>query len=215
MIATALLSGTIAVLLGQYALGLEPAYGRFVPDLSGSQRRHTTVVIAVFGATAGATAAHLAPARPASAALILAAATAPALAFIDVRSMRLPLILSGLLAAAAACAFGADAHINGTWPQFWSALGVACATGSLTLMWWYGSGGRIGLGDVALTAVIALYLGWHGPAVAWLGILAGLLIATAVAAIHKIRRHVGRNWIAVGPSLVAGWWLTALLAITG
>ncbi|MDA1359774.1 hypothetical protein O1R50_09080 [Glycomyces luteolus] len=216
MITAAVLSGTLAAVLGQYAFRLEPAYaGRFAPDLTGPQRRHTTVAIAIFGAAAGGTAALLAPARPASAALILAAGTAPALAFIDVRAMRLPLVLSGLLAAAAACAFGTDALVHGTWSQFRSALGAACAIGILALAWWYAANGRIGLGDVALIAVIAFYLGWHGWALAWLGILAALLIAAAIAAIHKLRRRTRGDLIPAGPALLGGWWLTALLAVTG
>ncbi|MEU6246103.1 prepilin peptidase [Glycomyces sp. NPDC047010] len=215
MIAAAVCSVALAAMLGQYALRLEPAHaGRFAPDLTGPQRWYTSVAIALLGGAAGATAALVAPARPASVALVLAAATAPALAFIDIRAMRLPLALSGLLAAAAVCAFSADALVNGTWAQARSALGAASAIGLLTLMWWYVAGGRIGLGDVALIAVIALYLGWYSWALAWLGILIALLIAAAVAATHKLRHHTRGDLIPAGPSLLAGWWLTTLLTMT-
>jgi leader peptidase (prepilin peptidase) / N-methyltransferase len=215
VIAAAALSGALALMLGRYAVGLEPVpAGRFAPDLTRPERHYTIGVVAVFGCAAGATAALLAPARPASAALVLAAATTPALAFIDIRAMRLPLILSGLLAAAAACAFSVDAAIHGTWPQVGSALSAACVIGALTLAWWHVTGGRIGLGDVALIAVIAFYLGWRGWALAWLGILIGLLIAAGAAAVHRLRYRTRGDLIPAGPALLAGWWLSTLLSMS-
>lgn len=217
MIATAaVLCAGVAVMLGRYAFSLEavPA-GRFAPDLTGPQRRYTTGVITVFGCAAGTATALTVPDRPASAALILAAAAAPAMAFIDIRAWRLPLALSGLLAAAALGAFVVDAFLHGTWPKTRSALGAAVVIGILALSWWWFTRGWFGLGDVALMAVIGLYLGWYALAFAWLGALLALLVAAVVAAVHKIRHRARGSFIPVGPSLLVGWWLTTMLAMTG
>ncbi|MEU5874228.1 prepilin peptidase [Glycomyces sp. NPDC047369] len=211
--ALALLAALAVLLLGPYAFAFESALagGRFAPDLTARQRRVTAAMMMAIGGGAALAVAHTSALRPASVALVAAAAATPVLAFIDIRARQLPLPLSGLLAAAAALAFSIDACFYGTWSHTWSALVSALVTGSVAAVFWYLVRGSLGLGDVALLTVIALYLGWHSWAAAWLGVLAATFAACMLALAHKIRYRTKGARIPLGPTYLAVWWILEAL----
>lgn len=76
-------------------------------------------------------------------------------------------------------------------------------------------GTGLGMGDVKMLAVLALWLGWFGPTVVWTGIVLGFLVAGLTAlALVLVRRAGRRDPIALGPSLLAGAVLAWAAALT-
>ncbi|WP_335989873.1 prepilin peptidase [Glycomyces sp. MUSA5-2] len=213
--ALALLAALAVLVLGPYAFAFESALagGRFAPDLTARQRHVTAAMMMAIAGAAALAVTHTSALRPASIALIAAAAATPVLAFIDIRARQLPLPLTGLLAAAAALAFSIDAFSHGTWSHAWSALGSALVTGSVAAGFWYFVRGLFGLGDVTLLTVIALYLGWYSWAAAWLGVLAATFAACLLALAHKIRYRTKGARIPLGPAFLSAWWLLEALTL--
>lgn len=65
--------------------------------------------------------------------------------------------------------------------------------------------GAIGWGDVKLSGVLGLYLGWLGAAAWWLGVLAGFVLGGLYAAGLLITRRGSRKTeIPFGPFMLAG-----------
>ncbi|MFB9838288.1 prepilin peptidase [Actinoallomurus acaciae] len=65
--------------------------------------------------------------------------------------------------------------------------------------------GAIGWGDVKLSGVLGLYLGWLGAAAWWLGVLAGFVLGGLYAAVLLITRRGSRKTeIPFGPFMLAG-----------
>ncbi|GLY84384.1 prepilin peptidase [Actinoallomurus iriomotensis] len=65
--------------------------------------------------------------------------------------------------------------------------------------------GAIGWGDVKLSGVLGLYLGWLGLAAWWLGVLAGFVLGGLYAAALLITRRGSRKTeIPFGPFMLAG-----------
>ncbi|GAA4499385.1 hypothetical protein GCM10023191_046190 [Actinoallomurus oryzae] len=65
--------------------------------------------------------------------------------------------------------------------------------------------GAIGWGDVKLSGVLGLYLGWLGAAAWWLGVLAGFVLGGLYAAALLITRRGSRKTeIPFGPFMLAG-----------
>jgi len=83
-------------------------------------------------------------------------------------------------------------------------IGLACASAFyLILALVYPAG--IGWGDVKLSGLLGLYLGWIGPAALLLGVAAGFVLA-AVAGVGLIvaGKATRRSQIAFGPFMLAG-----------
>ncbi|MEU4692003.1 prepilin peptidase [Actinoplanes sp. NPDC023714] len=154
---------------------------------------------------AGALVAGLGPV-PQLPALALAAVVGVRLAVIDLRCLRLPDPLVGLLALVAGLPLAVLRP---------SGLPVAVAAGALTgaayLLLALLPGEGLGLGDVKLGAVLAFVLGFDGwPAVA-VGLGAAHLINGVVAGWLLItRRAGGARALPFGPALLAG----ALIGLT-
>lgn len=65
--------------------------------------------------------------------------------------------------------------------------------------------GAIGWGDVKLSGVLGLYLGWLGAAAWWLGVLGGFVLGGLyAAALLLTRRATRRSEIPFGPFMLAG-----------
>ncbi len=162
-----------------------------------------TVMMARFGAS---------PVLPAY--CYLAAAGAP-LAVIDARQRRLPDLLTlpsypaalVLLGLAALAVPGGGGHFRGALAGMAAALAVfgaqalACPAG-------------IGWGDVKLSGILGLYLGWLGPGALLAGLFLGcLLAAVAGLGLIAVHRATRKSQLPFGPFLLAG--TLAAIALSG
>ncbi len=91
----------------------------------------------------------------------------------------------------------------------WSALAV----GALALIWWRIFDGGVGLGDVALLAVIAAFTGWWSWAAAWGGVTLGFVLAASAAGVARWRARVPVEYVPLGPWLLVGCWAAVVLAV--
>ena len=154
----------------------------------------------------------LSPVLPA---FLLLAALAPALAVIDLRWRRLPdpLTLPAYPAAALLLAVGALA-IPGGPRHFLSALaGMAAAWLFFALLAFVHPAG-LGWGDVKLSGVLGLYLGWLGAAALAAGLL-GAFVLAALAGLGLIAagRATRKSQIPFGPFMLAS--AIAVIAASG
>jgi leader peptidase (prepilin peptidase) / N-methyltransferase len=148
-------------------------------------------------------------------AFLLLAALAPVLTVTDLRWRRLPdrLTLPAYPAAALLLAAGALAIPDGG-RRFLSALaGLAAAWLFFALLALIRPGG-LGWGDVKLSGVLGLYLGWLGPA----AVAAGLLGAFALAALAGLGliaagRATRKSQLPFGPFMLVS--AIAVIAATG
>jgi prepilin signal peptidase PulO-like enzyme (type II secretory pathway) len=142
----------------------------------------------------------------------LAAAGVP-LAFIDARHKRLPdlLTLPSYPAALALLAVAAPFVHSGGRHLVYGLIGMAAVWLFFVLQAFVYPAG-IGWGDVKLSGVIGLYLGWFGASSLLTGIIGGYLLA-AVTGIGLIvaRRATRKSQIPFGPFMIAGA-LAALFA---
>jgi leader peptidase (prepilin peptidase)/N-methyltransferase len=154
----------------------------------------------------------LSPVLPA---FLLLAALAPALSVIDLRWRRLPdpLTLPAYPAVALLLAVGALAMPGGP-RHFLSALaGMAAAWLFFALLALVHPGG-LGWGDVKLSGVLGLYLGWFGAAVVAAGLL-GAFVLAALAGLGLISagKATRRSQIPFGPFMLAS--AIAVIAASG
>jgi leader peptidase (prepilin peptidase)/N-methyltransferase len=154
----------------------------------------------------------LSPVLPA---FLLLAALSPALAVIDLRWRRLPdpLTLPAYPAAALLLAAGAMA-IPGGARHFLSALaGLAAAWLFFALLAFIYPAG-LGWGDVKLSGVLGLYLGWLGTAAVAAGLL-GAFVLAAFAGLGLIAagRATRKSHIPFGPFMLAS--AIAVIAVGG
>lgn len=133
-------------------------------------------------------------------------AMAVALAFIDTGHKRLPDMLTLPSYPVAFVLLGAatPAVPDGTGHLVRALIGLACASAFyLVLALIYPAG--IGWGDVKLSGLLGLYLGWVGPTELVIGLAAGFVLA-AVAGIGLIaaRKATRKSQIPFGPFMLAG-----------
>ncbi|WP_432547103.1 prepilin peptidase [Kineococcus sp. SYSU DK004] len=139
---------------------------------------------------------------------LAAIAVALALIDLDVRRLPDPIVLPSYVVA------GALLLLASAGTGDWAAAGRAVA-GMLVLGLLYGAlfvakPGGMGLGDVKLSGVLGLYLGWWGWDALAVGAFAAFLIGGLVAVVTILRRGGGRRTaIPFGPSMLGG----ALLAL--
>lgn len=144
-------------------------------------------------------------ASPVLPAFLLLAAVGVPLAFIDARHRRLPdvLTLPSYPAALVLLAVAAPFVPAGGRRLVYAAIGLAAAWLFFALLSFISPGG-IGWGDVKLSGVLGLYLGWAGLSALIAGLLGAFLLA-AVTGIGLIiaRRATRRSQIPFGPFLIA------------
>lgn len=158
----------------------------------------TAALFALIGLRSGAS-----PVLPAFCYL---AAISVALAFIDVTHRRLPdlLTLPSYLVAIAALGAATPFVRHGAVHLVHAAIGLACALAFyLTLALVYPAG--IGWGDVKLSGLLGLYLGWTGLGALVIGLAAGFgLAAVAGVALLVTGRATRTMQLAFGPYMLAG-----------
>jgi leader peptidase (prepilin peptidase)/N-methyltransferase len=142
----------------------------------------------------------------------LAVISAP-LAFIDVAVRRLPdaLTLPSYPAALILLGAAALATPGGTRHLVTALIGMAAALAFFVLQAFIYPAG-IGWGDVKLSGVTGLYLGWFGARAVLTGLVAGyLLAALAGLVLIAARRATRKSHIPFGPFLLAGALLVILV----
>jgi leader peptidase (prepilin peptidase)/N-methyltransferase len=101
---------------------------------------------------------------------------------------------------------------SGQWSALWRALACLAALYALYLVMHLVSPGSLGFGDVKLSGLIGLLLGWLGVAHAVLAVLAGFLVGGLIALVMLVGQRVGlRSHIAFGPSMLAGAFVALLV----
>lgn len=177
----------------------------------GSAQRTPVVVTATVTGTTATMIGAVLPLTYALPSFWLVAVGGIGLAAIDVRSRRLPHPLTGTLWVSCVVCFAATAVINAdAWPLV-RAISAGAATTAVLLIIALAMPGQLGLGDVALAGTITFSLGWLSWQSAAFGLLAGLLLQTAVAIVATLRRSDDRA-TPMGPALIAGWLLAVVLA---
>jgi leader peptidase (prepilin peptidase) / N-methyltransferase len=143
------------------------------------------------------------------------AAVAVALAFIDVAHRRLPDLLTLPSYPVAIVALGAATPFvrHGPAHLAHAAIGLACAFAFyLILALVYPAG--IGWGDVKLSGLLGLYLGWISLTALVIGLAAGFVLAAlAGLALLVTGRATRRSQIAFGPFMLAGALAVVIVAV--
>ncbi|MFI5893211.1 prepilin peptidase [Actinoplanes sp. NPDC051513] len=152
------------------------------------------------GAAVGAAVAVVIGPSPLLPAYLVAAVPGVLLAVIDLRCLRLPDRVVGLVALTAAPL--ALLRPEGIAPALVAAGAVLTAYGTLAVL------GGLGLGDVKLAAVLALILGFAGWPAVIVGVLAPHLINGPIALFVLVTGR--RRVLPFGPALLAG----ALIGLT-
>jgi leader peptidase (prepilin peptidase) / N-methyltransferase len=180
---------------------------RIESDEAGAPPRHwwwPAIALGVLWGFAGWRIGDLAGWAALPAYLLLAWLTV-ALVWIDADVHRLPdgLVLPAypaLLALVAVATLG-----SGDWRPLVRALACMAAMYVLYLLMALLSPSSLGFGDVKLSGLIGLALGWLGIGHAVVGLLAGFLVGGLVALVMLAGRRVGlRSHIAFGPSMLVG-----------
>jgi leader peptidase (prepilin peptidase)/N-methyltransferase len=169
-----------------------------------------TVTAALTGSTAAIVGATL-PSMFASLPFWLLAVGAVGMAIIDMRCRRLPHHLTGALWAACALCFAITAIVSQELEPLVRAVCAGSATAAALLTVALAMPGQLGLGDVTFAGALTFSLGWLGWHSALLGLLAGLLLQSAVAVLTRLRR-VDVRTTPMGPALMTGWLLAVVMA---
>ncbi len=138
-------------------------------------------------------------------AYLLFAWLAVALVWIDADVHRLPdgLILPAYPAVLAL--LGAAALGEGDWRPMVRALICMAGLYALYFVMAMVSPASLGFGDVKLSGVIGLVLGWLGVAHAVVGLLAGFVVGGLIAIVLLVAQRVGlKSHIAFGPAMLLG-----------
>jgi leader peptidase (prepilin peptidase)/N-methyltransferase len=99
----------------------------------------------------------------------------------------------------------------GDWGALVRALACMAAMYVLYFILAFVSPSSLGFGDVKLSGLIGLLLGWLGVAHAVVALLAGFLVGGVIALVMLVGQRVGlRSHIAFGPSMLAGAFVALL-----
>jgi leader peptidase (prepilin peptidase)/N-methyltransferase len=141
--------------------------------------------------------------RPWLPAYLWLAATAVALAVIDIDCHRLPDAFTLPAYGAGVVLLGIAALAAGDGHSYLRAL--SCMAVVFAAFYLLAFLGGIGFGDTKLAGALGLYLGWLGVGPLVLGLVAGFCIGAVVALVLLAARSVGwKTDVAFGPALLAG-----------
>lgn len=177
-------------------------------------RRGTVLVVAASAALWAATLWRFGVGWETPAYLYLASITAP-LAWIDLRTLRLPNavtltsypVVAGLLLLPAVAA--------GEWSAYLRALAAGGALLALYVVLHVINPAGMGLGDVKLSGPLGALLGWLSwDALIWGGLAGFVMAAVTGLALIAARRAGRKSALPFGPFMLAGAWL-AILTVPG
>lgn len=98
----------------------------------------------------------------------------------------------------------------GTWLRLVGALVSCAAAAALFLLLHRFSG--MGIGDVRLSGLLALFLGWFSPLLALAGLVFGVLVGGVAGVLLLVSRRADRRtMVPFGTFLVAGCWFALLM----
>lgn len=127
------------------------------------------------------------------------------LTFIDLRTHRLPREVTYIVMAIGAVLLSMAALIDDQ-PRrmYMAALGAVISVSVMSVLYLLSRGG-LGDGDVRMSPLLGMYLGWLNPGLAFVGLLYGFILAALVSAMLMIFGAANRRTaIAFGPFLTLG-----------
>jgi leader peptidase (prepilin peptidase)/N-methyltransferase len=136
-----------------------------------------------------------------------------AMAYIDVREHRLPDWINIAALAGGALALLGAALATGEWAAYGRGWLAALAVGAFYFLMALIRPADLGLGDVKLSVVIGLMLGWASWSDVVTGVFAGFLLGGLLGLALLITRRAGRRTpLPFGPFMLAGALLALLLS---
>ena len=142
--------------------------------------------------------------------LFLASITVP-LAVIDLRTLRLPNIVTLTAYPVVAVLLLLPAAIDGRWSDYGRAALAGVALLALYVVLHLVNPAGMGLGDVKLSGSLGALLGWISwNALLWGAVAGFLLAAVAGLVLISLRRAGRKSELPFGPWMLAGAWLAIL-----
>ncbi|GAA1025795.1 hypothetical protein GCM10009557_01130 [Virgisporangium ochraceum] len=145
------------------------------------------------------------------AALIATATVYAVLAVSDLRVRRLPHRLTAAAWMTAVLATLTEATARGELAPAAEAFTTTIGVVVLLLGIAFALPGQLGLGDVNLAGTVVLSLAWSGWTTGLIAVLVGLVLQAVVAAVAVVASAESNIRLPCGPSLVAGWLITAVV----
>jgi leader peptidase (prepilin peptidase)/N-methyltransferase len=138
-------------------------------------------------------------------AFLYLAAVGVALTMIDLDVQRLPDALTLPSYPVGLALLGIAAGVDGTgWPYARALIGMAALFGFYATVWFVYPAG-MGLGDVKLSGVLGLYLGWLGWGQLVVGAFSAFLVGAVVSVMFVVLRGGGRKTkVPFGPFMLLG-----------
>lgn len=162
------------------------------------------------GMLAALTAWRFGPAWELPAYLYFAAVTVP-LAVIDLRTLRLPNVLTLSAYPIVAALLLLPALADGRWSSYTRAMLAGVIVLALFLVLHLVNPSGMGLGDVKLAGPMGAVLGWVSWQAVFVGVVVGFVLAAGVGlAMLAARRANRKSALPFGPFMLAGAW-TAIL----
>jgi len=127
------------------------------------------------------------------------------LTLIDLRTHRLPREVTYVVMGIGAVLLSVAAIVDDQ-PRriYMAALGAVISVSVMSVLYLLGRGG-LGDGDVRMSPLLGMYLGWLNPGLALVGLLYGFILAALVSAMLMIFGRANRRTaIAFGPFLAIG-----------
>ena len=127
------------------------------------------------------------------------------LTFIDLRTHRLPREVTYIVMAIGAVLLSVSAIVDDqSRRMYMAALGAVISVSVMSVLYLL-SRGALGDGDVRMSPLLGMYLGWLNPGLALVGLLYGFILAALVSAMLMIFGKANRRTaIAFGPFLALG-----------
>ena len=127
------------------------------------------------------------------------------LTFIDLRTHRLPREVTYVVMGIGAVLLSVAAIVDDQPRRIYMAtLGAVISVSVMSVLYLFSRGG-LGDGDVRMSPLLGMYLGWLNPGLALVGLLYGFILAALVSAMLMICGRANRRTaIAFGPFLALG-----------
>ncbi|WP_306231497.1 prepilin peptidase [Agrococcus beijingensis] len=124
---------------------------------------------------------------------------------VDLAEFRLPDLIVWPMTTAVLGVLLVTTAVTGEWPRFSTALLAMLAVGGGYFVLAWISPTSMGLGDVKLSLVLGLTLGWFGWQTVAYGIVAGFIVFALLALVMlALRRTSAKSDLAFGPSMIVG-----------